>query len=212
MCFVFITLLVVVAFFIIVKYKNWFLISVLSAAASLYCCCCWEFVNGRARKDLRCCVWRAVVVFSFTHTRARTYTHTPMHTHVLTHSHTLFIVLTHNYDVFFVIFSVFFFVFSCIFFFEMKNFCCAFDLFLHRRQLRQRQQRWLRHFLKNCNSILLLFVCSVCCSNWNLGGLQHAAGFHLKLTVVVAQCAQWSFVTVIPVHFLIVLDQFVCVF
>lgn len=42
----------------------------------------------------------------------------------------------------------------------MKNFCCAFDLFSRRRQLRLRLRRQ-RHFLKNCNSILLLlFVCS----------------------------------------------------
>lgn len=94
----------------------------------------------------------------------------------------------------------------------MKNFCCAFDLFSHRRQLRLRRQR---HFLKNCNSILLLllFVCSGLFLQLEFWGLQHAAGFQLESEVVVevAQCAQWSFVTVIPVHFLVVLDQFVSV-
>lgn len=59
----------------------------------------------------------------------------------------------------------------------------------------------------------LLFVClCFCCSNWDWG-LQHAAGFQLGLA---AQRAQWSFVTVIAVHFLVVpcgtLDHCTCVF
>lgn len=159
-----------------------------------------------ARAKICGAVCGALLLFSHSRTRA----HAPTRTHQCTL--TLYCFNAQLRRFFLLYFRYFFLYFLVFSFSKWKTFVAPLTSFYTDVNCGSDSNRWLRHFLKNCNSILLLFVCSVCCSNWNLGGLQHAAGFHLKLTVVVAQCAQWSFVTVIPVHFLVVLDQFVCVY
>lgn len=100
-------------------------------AAQRFLCCCFFFIL-------------VVVVYSLTRTQ----------THAL-------IVLKHNCDVFFLRSAarhLFYFLFFFLLFFdtnEVKNCCCAFDLFSRRCRQWQRQRLRQRHF-KNC--ICILFV------------------------------------------------------
>lgn len=200
--------------------------------AQRFRCCVWRAAASASAAADAAAARTVVVVCSLTHTRA----HAPTHTKILTHSHTqartlyCFNAQLRRFsfcNFIFQYFLLFCFICAqllgtCFFSFsKWKTFVAPLTSF---------------HTDVNCGSgcdsdcdgngdndhdtfffkllqYFLLFVClCFCCSNWDWG-LQHAAGFQLGLA---AQRAQWSFVTVIAVHFLVVpcgtLDHCACVF
>lgn len=148
----------------------------------------------------------------FAHSHKHVHIYRGVHSH--THTHTrAFIVLTHNYDVFYFVFcaqllghnfvvGVLVVVVAFCVTNEMKNFCCAFDLFSHRDVNCGCGSG--SDTLNNCTLLLLILLLlvpigPVCSCNWLLHGLQHAAGLVDRVVllqrhfqVVAFNCSSWD--------------------